>query len=99
MYPSCRRCYEARLLIKFGTQAVRERVEGKLGMREAEEPSVLSPLSGGDKSVKASKPIAVGAGFGSTAKMGTMWGRRHVVHHHKPGSSVMSIWHTLADAV
>lgn len=86
-------------------QQVRERVEGKLGMRQVEEgdeASVLSPLSGGDEAVKATQPLVLGqTSFQSAEKMGPMWGRTgkgEIQPEQKVRPvrvSAMSIWKTL----
>ena len=82
-------------------QQVRERVEGKLGMREVDHPSLLSPLSGGDEAVKTARPLVLGhTSFQSAENMGTLWGRKHIAGKIQPEqrqhrASVMSIWKTL----
>ncbi len=81
-------------------QKVRERVEGKLGMREVEHPSLLSPLSGGDEAVKTAHPLVLGhTSFQSAENMGTLWGRKHAgkiqPEQRQHRASVMSIWKTL----
>jgi hypothetical protein len=88
-------------------QQVRERVEGKLGMREVEEgdeASVLSPLSGGDEAVKTTHPLFLGhTSFQSAENMGPMWGRTgkgKIQPEQKVGPvrvSAMSIWKTLTN--
>ena len=75
---------------------MRERVEGKLGMREVAK---LDGSHDGDEAVATRKPLVEGS-IQSPEKLGPLWGRKHVAAlRNKHHAGIMSIWHVLTKSL